>query len=144
MSQVKDIVQDRVLFHVEESDTVANVARQMAEVRVGAILVLHGGTLRGVFSERDLMLRVVLSGLPPESTGVREVMTSDVVTIQEAASLEEAMEAMHRHGCRHLPVLRDNRVVGFLSMRDLMTYQLERQSEELRHMHAYIHGGATA
>lgn len=140
MSQVKDIVLDRVLFYVEENDTVASVARQMAEVRVGAILVLQSGTLRGVFSERDLMLRVVLPGRLPESTAVREVMTSDVVTIQESASLEDAMEAMHRHNCRHLPVLREHLVVGFLSMRDLMTDKLERQTEELRHMHAYIQG----
>src|SRR4051812_28142802 len=120
MSQVKDIVLDRVLFYVDENDTVASVARQMAEVRVGAILVLQGGNLRGIFSERDLMLRVVLPGLRPETTPVSEVMTSDVVSIDDSATLDDAMEAMHRYSCRHLPVLRDNQVVGFLSMRDLM------------------------
>ena len=138
MSQVKDIVLNRVLFCVEENESVAAVARQMAEVRVGAILVLHNGRLRGVFSERDLMLRVVLQSLHPESTPVHAVMTTEVVTIDEADSLEDAMEAMHRHGCRHLPVLRADEVVGFLSMRDLMSYQLARQTEELRHMQAYI------
>ena len=69
-------------------------------------------------------------------------MTSDVVTIQESDTLEDAMEAMHRHNCRHLPVLRDKLVVGFLSMRDLMSYQFDRQTEELRHMHAYIQGAS--
>ena len=140
MSRVLDIVLNRVLFHVEEHQTVAQVARQMAEVRVGAILVLHEGRLRGVFSERDLMLRVVLQRLDPENTPVSEVMTTRVATIDESESVDEAMEAMHRQGCRHLPVLRDGEVVGFLSMRDLMDFLLARQTEELRHMHAYISG----
>lgn len=141
MAQVRDIVQNRVLFHVEEDETVAEVARQMAEVRVGAILVLKHGELRGVFSERDLMLRVVLQRLNPESTPVCTVMTREVATVDECASLEEAMEAMHRQGCRHLPVTRQGEVSGFLSMRDLMDFQLAQQSEELHHMKAYIHGG---
>jgi signal-transduction protein with cAMP-binding, CBS, and nucleotidyltransferase domain len=140
MAQVRDIVLNRVLFSVEVNETVAGVARQMADVRVGAILVLQNGQLRGVFSERDLMLRVVLQRLDPETTPVWTVMTSEVTTIDESASLEEAMEAMHRHSCRHLPVLRAGKVAGFLSMRDLMDFQLARQAEELQHMHAYIHG----
>jgi signal-transduction protein with cAMP-binding, CBS, and nucleotidyltransferase domain len=140
MSKVRDIVLNRVLFHVEENESVAEVARQMADVRVGAILVLHDGQLRGVFSERDLMLRVVLQRLSPEDTPVSAVMTTQVATIDESDSLEQAMEAMHRNSCRHLPVLRDGQVAGFLSMRDLMDHELARQTEELRHMHAYIQG----
>ena len=106
MSGVRDILQDRELFHVEENDTVASVVRRMAEIRVGAILVLEGEQLRGVFSERDLMKRVVLERLDPELTPVKDVMSTDIATIDETASLEEAMEAMHAHNCRHLPVTR--------------------------------------
>ena len=142
MAHVRDIVLNRVLFSVEENETVAGVARRMAEVRVGAIVVLHQGQLRGVFSERDLMLRVVLQRLDPENTPGRTVMSTQVTTVDESASLEEAMEAMHQHGCRHLPVTRAGEVVGFLSMRDLMDFQLARQTEELHHMKAYIHGAA--
>jgi len=142
MANVRDIVLNRVLFYVEENETVAAVARQMAELRVGAILVLDAGRFRGVFSERDLMLRVVLQRLDAETTPVRTVMSTQVTTIDEGASLEEAMEAMHRHSCRHLPVTRTGEVVGFLSMRDLMDFQLARQTEELHHMKAYIHGAA--
>src|ERR1035438_7868693 len=142
MAHVRDIVLNRVLFSVEENETVAGVARRMAEVRVGAIVVLHQGQLRGVFSERDLMLRVVLQRLDPENTLVRTVMSTQVTTVDESSSLEEAMEAMHQHGCRHLPVTRAGEVVGFLSMRDLMDFPLERQTEELHHMKAYIHGAA--
>ena len=140
MSNVRDIVGNRVLFSVQENETVAGVARQMAEYRVGAILVMGSGQLRGVFSERDLMLRVVIQRLDPETTPVRTVMSTEVTTIEETASPEEAMEAMHRHNCRHLPVTRAGDVVGFLSMRDLMDFELARQTEELHHMKAYIHG----
>ena len=138
MSGVQDILQNRELFHVEENDTVANVVRRMAEIRVGAILVLDGEQLRGVFSERDLMKRVVLERLDPELTLVKDVMSTDIATIDEAASLEEAMEAMHAHNCRHLPVTRGSRVVAFLSMRDLMHHELARKTEEWHHMQEYI------
>jgi CBS domain-containing protein len=140
MAQVREILSNRVLFSVEENETVAEVARQMAEVHVGAILVLQNGSLRGVFSERDIMLRVVLQRLNPDHTAVRTVMSTEVTTVDESASLEEAMEAMHQHSCRHLPVTRRGEVVGFLSMRDIMDFELARQTEELHHMKAYIHG----
>ena len=138
MSLVRDIVHHRELFSVEEHETVAGVARRMADLHVGAILVLRGQQLRGVFSERDLMKRVVVEGRDPEKTPVGEVMTSEVATIDEAASIEEAMEAMQTHCCRHLPVTCGSRVAGFLSMRDLMNYELARKTEELHHMRAYI------
>ena len=142
MSRVRDIVHDRELFHVEESSTVAEAARKMAELHVGAILVLTNGRLAGVFSERDIMHRVVLDGRDPNLTIVRHVMSTSLTTVDELASLEEAMELMHSNKCRHLPVMRASHVVGFLSMRDLMDYELARKTEELHHMRAYIHGTA--
>ncbi len=138
MSRVSDILHDRKLFSVEEQETVAEVARKMAELHVGAILVLDGAQLRGVFSERDIMNRVVLEERNPARTPVGEVMTKEVATIDDNASIEQAMEAMQAHKCRHLPVMRASHVVGFLSMRDLMNYELARKTEELHHMRAYI------
>jgi len=138
MSLVRDIVHQRELFCVEESQTVTEVARTMAELHVGAIVVLNGDELRGVFSERDLMKRVVLERRDPDRTPVSEVMSTDIVTIDEKATLEDAMEAMTSNNCRHLPVTRDGHAISFLSMRDLMHYELARQTEELHHMRAYI------
>ena len=142
MSRVKDIVDNRELFHVDEGDTVAHVARRMADLQVGAILVLSGGELRGVFSERDLMKRIVLERRDPDRTPVREVMSTGLATIDEIATVEDAMASMEAHSCRHLPVMRGSRVVAFLSMRDLMHYEVARKTEELSHMRAYIHGSA--
>jgi CBS domain-containing protein len=138
MSLVRDIVHQRELFYVEERQNVTAVAEKMSELHVGAILVLNGDELRGVFSERDLMKRVVLERRDPDRTTVGEVMSVEVITIDEQASLEEAMEAMHSNNCRHLPVTREGHVVSFLSMRDLMNYELARKTEELHHMRAYI------
>jgi CBS domain-containing protein len=142
MSRVRDIVHNRELFSVEESETVAGVARRMSELHVGAIVVLKMGELSGVFSERDLMKRVVLERLDPEQTQVSQVMSTSLATIDELASIEDAMGAMQAHNCRHLPVIRGSRVVAFLSMRDVMNYELVRKTEELHHMRAYINGSA--
>jgi signal-transduction protein with cAMP-binding, CBS, and nucleotidyltransferase domain len=142
MSLVQDVLHQSVLFQVEETDTVAIVARRMAEVGVGAILVFRGDELRGIFSERDLMKRVVIEGLDAHRTPVSEVMSTDIATIDEQADVEQAMEAMQENKCRHLPVTRGSRVVGFLSMRDLMNYQLAQKTEELYHMRAYINGSS--
>jgi CBS domain-containing protein len=139
MLQVKQIV-TRDLYSVEPSQTVAEVARHMAELSVGAIVVLERRQLRGVFSERDLMTRVVLEGVDPEATPVGDVMTTDVVTIDETEGIEVAMESMRANQCRHLPVLSGDEVVGFLSMRDLMLIELARKTEELHRMRAYVHG----
>lgn len=141
MSLVRDILQLRnSLFYVEESDSVAAVVRRMAELNLGAIMVMGGGQLRGVFSERDLMRRVVLEGRDPERTAVERVMTTSVATVEDSATVEQAMEAMQTHGCRHLPVMKGSAVAGFLSMRDVIHHELMQKTEELHHMKAYIHG----
>jgi signal-transduction protein with cAMP-binding, CBS, and nucleotidyltransferase domain len=138
MSRVSDLVGNRELFAVQEDDTVAQVARRMSELHVGAILVLKGTELRGIFSERDLMRRVVLERLDPEKTPVRAAMSTKLETIDASDTVEAAMQAMLEKKCRHLPVLRDGRVTAFLSMRDLMSYELDRKTEELTHIRAYL------
>jgi signal-transduction protein with cAMP-binding, CBS, and nucleotidyltransferase domain len=138
MYRVSDVVHQRDLFSVEEGQSVAEVARKMSDLRVGAILVFDQGQLSGVFSERDLLKRVVVERRDPESTPVGTVMSTDMFTIDESASLEEAMESMQSHNCRHLPVTRKGQVVAFLSMRDLMNFELAQKTEEIHHMRQYI------
>ena len=142
MPLVRDIVYDRPFAYVAEHETVAAVARRMAELHCGAILVLDRGKLRGVFSERDIMHRVVLERRDAETTPVKSVMSTELATIEDSASLEDAMAAMQAHSCRHLPVMKEGHVVAFLSMRDLMKYELALKTEELHHMRNYIHGGS--
>ena len=141
MVQVKQVV-DRELYSAKPTETVAEVTRRMAKLGIGAIVVLEQSRLQGVFSERDVMIRVVIESLDPETTPVADVMTTEVVSIGEEVALEFAMETMRLNRCRHLPVMRGDNVVGFVSMRDLMNFELARTTEELNRMRAYIHGAA--
>jgi signal-transduction protein with cAMP-binding, CBS, and nucleotidyltransferase domain len=142
MVRIQDVIRGRDLFSVQVNQSVADVARRMADLRVGAILVLDREELRGLFSERDLMTRIVVEGRNPETTPVSAVMSTNLATIDESATLDEALECMNQHNSRHLPVMSQNRVTGFLSMRDLMNYELESKIEELQHLQAYVNGSA--
>jgi CBS domain-containing protein len=128
----------RTLFSAAPAETVAEVAARMAALNVGAIPVLENGELRGVFSERDLMKRVVVPGLDPRQTRIVDVMSTSLTKADENTTADEAMELMRSCGCRHLPVMRASEVVGFISMRDLMLDELEKKTEEIQHMRNYI------
>jgi signal-transduction protein with cAMP-binding, CBS, and nucleotidyltransferase domain len=143
MARISQILAERSLYSVERRQTVFEVANHMAALHVGAILVLEDGCLCGIFSERDLMLRVVLAGRDPRTVPVGEVMTPNPATVDESAPAEEAMAILHQHNCRHLPVLRQGQVSGMISMRDLMYYDLDRKAEEIRHMREYIQRAST-
>jgi CBS domain-containing protein len=82
----------------------------------------------------------VVAGLDPGKTLVSEVMTQDVATVPDSVGVDAAMDSMRANACRHLPVLRGEEVVGFLSMRDLMHHELARRTEELLRIRAYVHG----
>jgi len=138
MKTIHEILSEREMFFVEEHNTVAQAAREMAAKRVGAILVLGSGKLRGIFSERDLMTRVVVGGRNIEATPVGEVMTSNLATIDSRATIQDAMNLMQQIGCRHLPVLHHDTVLGMVSMRDLMTLELDQKTEENHHLRSYI------
>src|SRR5579862_9774521 len=105
MVRIQDVLCGRSVYSVQINQPVADVARRMADLRVGAMLVLDENELRGVFSERDLMTRIVVERRDPESTPVNAVMSTDLATIQDTATVEEALERMHLHNCRHLPVM---------------------------------------
>jgi len=113
----------------------------MSEHGVGAIPILEGETLVGIFSERDLMTRVVVRGRDPAATRVEKVMTREVVTATFSESTRHCEEKMRRAGCRHLPVLAEGRLLAMLSMRDLLRDEIEEQAQENRELRAYLHQG---
>ena len=119
--------------------TVADAVGVMAKGRVGAVTVLEDGGLRGIFTERDLMLRVVNQARDPGATQVHEVMTVDVKTIAEATTAEEACSVMLEGHLRHLPVVnKDGKVLGLLSMRALLEDRLNDLSQEVTSLEQYI------
>ena len=95
MKTIGEIIQGHPLFHVKSSDTVRDVAKMMSDKNVGAVAVLDSGRLVGIFSERDLMKRVVAAGLNPEKTSVVKVMTKDLVVGRTGDDLNEALQKMH-------------------------------------------------
>lgn len=139
MHTLRQVVQRLNLIYAQPGATVYEVAVAMSEGRVGALPVLREERLVGIFSERDLMTRVVVSGRDPARTRVEEVMTHDVVIASLDDSVGSCLEKMHGAACRHLPVVHDGRVIAMLSMRDLLHDEIEEQTEEIRHLRAYIH-----
>jgi CBS domain-containing protein len=139
MHTLRQVIQRLHVIQAAPTASVFAVAELMAEARIGCIPVLDGERLVGVFSERDLMTRVVVEGLDPRTTPVRSVMTRDVVTATLDDRVERCLERMHSYGCRHLPVVAEGRVIAMISMRDLMRDELEEQVEEIRELRAYIH-----
>jgi CBS domain-containing protein len=138
MSQIGEIIEGRPLIHAELSDRVRDVARKMTTANVGAVAVLDKGRLVGVFSERDVMSRVVAEGLSPEKTLVGEVMTKDIVVADPLDSVDSALAKMHSVGCRHLPVVTEGNLVGMLSIRDLLEVDDEDQTNRVRFLRELV------
>ena len=138
MHTLRQVIQRLHVIHAAPSATVFEVAELMSEARIGCIPVLENGRLVGVFSERDLMTRVVVEGRDPRATSVRTVMTPDVITATLDDRVERCVDKMRSCGCRHLPVVADGRVIAMISMRDLMHDEIEEQVEEIRELRAYI------
>ncbi|MEO3427247.1 CBS domain-containing protein [Pelagibius sp. CAU 1746] len=135
---VPDIVDQQKIELLPGSTTVRDAVRNMAERHIGAALVGSGGRLEGIFTERDLLIRVVARGLDPDSTPLSAVMTAnpDTVGPDDLASL--ALERMRSSGYRHVPVVEDGEVVGIVSLRDLYAAAKRELEEDLQQREAFI------
>jgi CBS domain-containing protein len=124
---------------VEPGASVLRAVEVMAEEGVGAVAVVEGGELRGIFTERDVMLRVVLKNRRPQDTKVSEVMTSPVETIAEETTAEEALTHMLDRHLRHLPIVdAGGKMLGMLSIRNLLEHTVEDLSRELHSLDQYL------
>lgn len=119
--------------------TVIEVVAAMEKNRVGAVAVVEQGFLKGIFTERDVMLRVVLARRNPETTTMSEVMTTEVQTVPADTSPHEALAMMVEKHIRHLPITdKDGRILGMLSIRNLLQRRVEDLSHELEAVDAYL------
>jgi CBS domain-containing protein len=141
MKTLGSIVKDsnRDLFTVAADDTVQAAVSYMVERNIGAVTVVDGGRVVGLFSERDLMKRVVAEGRDPKAVPVREVMTTELTTAAPDESYEEGIRKMHQARCRHLPILENNKLLGIVSLRDLLEVDAGEKADEIRTLHTYIH-----
>ena len=141
MATIRDLISHRTIHYVQPGQTVFEAANYMVDCNVGAVPVLDDTKLVGIFSERDIMKRVVTEGRNPTTTRIADVMSTDVTTVAPGASSEEAMCLMQTHKVRHLPVCEGRTLVGFLSLRDLLRCHLDEKSGEADAMRAYIQAG---
>jgi CBS domain-containing protein len=124
---------------VEPHVSVVDAVQVMARDRVGAVVVVEKGKLVGIFTERDLMLRVVHERRDLAATLVRDVMTADVMTVTEATTHEDASKVMLLEHLRHLPIVgSDGKVLGLLSIRAMLEERLEDLSREVSSLEQYM------
>jgi CBS domain-containing protein len=138
MAVIYDLIKGQDTYRANVQQTVFELAQAMVERNIGAVPVLRGSELVGIFSERDLMKRVVVAGHDPRTTRVLEVMTDDPLTVGPQESLETCMMLMRRHGFRHIPICDGKLLLGVVSLRDIMLHDLSEKDEEVRMMRAYI------
>jgi CBS domain-containing protein len=143
MASIRDLLSNRTIHYVQPEQTVFEAANYMVQCNVGAVPVLDGPKLVGIFSERDIMKRVVTESRDPMTTRISEVMTTDVHTVAPTATCHDAMAMMQEYEVRHLPVCDGSTLVGFLSLRDLLRQKVDESVGEAEMMRAYIQTGAS-
>ena len=146
MALIEDLMKTKLVI-AKPKDTVRQVSSQMAQNGVGAVLVVEGSgdmaELLGLFSERDLLHRVVVAGLDPETTPIGSVMTKDPITVGPETHVRECAELIRERGFRHLPVVQDGKPIGVLSVRDFQQFVvsgLESVIDQARYREALEEG----
>ena len=130
----------RAVYSVSPYATVFEAIQELADRNVGALVVLQQEHLLGIFSERDYTRNVALHGRSSKETRVMDVMSDALVTVTTETPVTECMRLMTDRRVRHLPVLDDGRVVGIISIGDLVNFIINTQRETIEHLHSYISG----
>jgi len=118
---------------------VIDALQLMAQKDIGALLVMDGGRVVGIMSERDYARKVILHGKSSQDIAVRDIMTSGVVTVDPARTVEECMGLMTQRRIRHLPVCEGDKLVGLVSIGDLVKEVIAEQEQTIRQLESYIH-----
>lgn len=140
MLRVSEILEDKggMTLSVDINETVLSAISLMAEVNIGAVLVLKDDTISGVFSERDYLQKIVLKSLSSKDTKVGDVMTIPVISAAPGDSIQQCMETMTTNRCRHLPVVENDKIFGIVSLGDLVKKMLNEKRFEIEKLSQYI------
>ena len=143
MATVRDMVRKKGydVFTIAPEATVFEALNLMAEHNIGALLVMEGEDIEGIVSERDCIRKVDVMGRSAKDTQIGEIMTSDVITVDADQPLEECMGLMIDKNIRHLPVCEGKKLLGLLSVRDVLREVIEVQQMMLSQLERYITGG---
>ena len=139
VSEILD-AKGRQTWSISPSHTVLEAIQMMAEKNVGALLVLEGGKLVGIISERDYTRKVILRGKASKDTAVKEILSDTVIHVKPTDSVEECMRLMTSHRVRHLPVLEGDKVTGVVSIGDLVNWIISAQTSTIHQLQTYISG----
>lgn len=134
----------QTLWSVQPDATVFEAIKLMADKNIGSLLVMSDGKLVGLFTERDYARKIALHGKSSKDTRVREVFTGAVIAVKPHDSVEDCMKLMTEHRVRHLPVVDKEKVVGLVSIGDLVNWTISAQDAAITQMEQYIAGGVTA
>ncbi len=125
---------------VSPTDTVYRALQLMAENNVGAVMICEENQMQGIFTERDYCRKIILMGRSSLNTPIQDIMTKKMITVKPEQSLEECMELMTRYHIRHLPVQEDEKLVGVVSMRDVMDTIISTKQSRIDQLESYILG----
>ena len=141
MDIVRDILARKgsEIVSAAPGDTVLKAARLMNDRGIGSVLVLEGGNLVGIFTERDVLRRVVAEQRDPSTALIRDVMTTSLITCQPETPVEECAAVMTGRRIRHLPVLGPNGLCGVVTIGDVLAYQLADREATIRYLNSYIY-----
>ena len=143
MHTVKQVLNQKEIkevWHITADNTVYEASQAMASKKVGALLVMKRLTLEGIISERDYAREVILKGRSSTDTRVAEIMTSNVISVPSSESVESSLAVMTENHIRHLPVVDENKVVGVLSIGDLVKVIISDQQSTIKELESYIRG----
>jgi len=142
MRSVKDILQEKgtQVYSISPDAKVYEALQMMADNNVGALMVMEGDTVAGLISERDYARKIVLKGKFSKDVPVREIMTADVIGISPDVDVEECMELMTDKRIRHLPVFKHDRLIGIISIGDIVKAIIEHKEEIIEQLESYIKG----
>ena len=132
------------VFSVPPTVTIADAVAEMNRNRVGSVLVIDDGRLVGIFTERDVLRRVVGAGIDPKAVRVAEVMTRNVLTVAPETTVEEVAALFTEKRCRHLPVVSGGSLIGLISIGDISRWVADAHRAEAEHLRNYIAGGLPA
>ena len=139
MKTARDLLIGQDLTVISKTRTVYDAAKIMAERKIGALPVLEGERVVGIFSERDVMNRVVAKDQNPQKTTVEQVMTKELIIGEPDENIEQILIRMKQANIRHLPIIEQGKLIGIISFRDLLQADLKEKDEEIKIMTAYIH-----
>lgn len=142
MGKVRNLLQTKgnAIFSVEPSTMVYRAIELMCEKNIGGLLICENGKLLGIFTERDYARKLILKGRSSKDTPIRDLMTSNLITVTPDTSVDDCMRVMTGRKIRHLPVLDNNELVGIISIGDVVRFVIEEQKSIIEHLEHYITG----